>query len=40
LQRLCDANDWVLAEKDSFVAQDVNVHRIFALTGKAGSAAQ
>jgi hypothetical protein len=34
LERVCDANDWFIVEMDSFVAQEVNVHRIFALTHK------
>ena len=34
IRRLCDQNDWVLVEKESFVAQEVNVHRIFALIGR------
>jgi SAM-dependent methyltransferase len=32
LRQLCDENEWVAAERETFVAQDVNVHRIFALT--------
>ena len=32
LRRLCDEHGWALAEKASFLAQDVNLHRIFALT--------
>jgi SAM-dependent methyltransferase len=36
LQQLCDQNGWAAAEKESFVAQDVNVHRIFALVRKMG----
>jgi len=31
IQRLCDQNRWAAVEQESFVAQDVNVHRIFAL---------
>jgi cyclopropane fatty-acyl-phospholipid synthase-like methyltransferase len=31
LQQLCAHNGWAAAEKESFVAQDVNLHRIFAL---------
>jgi SAM-dependent methyltransferase len=38
LQGLCDKNGWVATEKETFVAQDVNVHRIFALVRKSGSA--
>jgi SAM-dependent methyltransferase len=34
IQSLCDQNDWVMAEKESFVAQEVNLHRIFALVHK------
>jgi SAM-dependent methyltransferase len=34
LQRLCDENEWTATERESFVAQEVNVHRIFALTRK------
>ncbi len=34
IQHLCDQNDWVLAEKESFVAQEVNLHRIFAVVHK------
>jgi SAM-dependent methyltransferase len=33
LRGLCDEHGWVATEKDTFVAQDVNVHRIFALSG-------
>lgn len=32
LQWLCAQNGWTLAEKQQFVAQEVNIHRIFALT--------
>jgi cyclopropane fatty-acyl-phospholipid synthase-like methyltransferase len=34
LERVCHANDWAIVEMESFVAQEVNVHRIFALTHK------
>jgi SAM-dependent methyltransferase len=34
LQRLADKLGLALAERESFLAQDVNVHRIFALTQK------
>jgi hypothetical protein len=37
LRDLCDGNGWVVTEKDTFVAQDVNLHRIFALIRKSGS---
>jgi hypothetical protein len=32
LRGLCDEQGWVATEKDTFVAQDVNVHRIFGLS--------
>lgn len=35
LEALCHANGWKLEESESFLAQDVNVHRIFALTTEA-----
>jgi hypothetical protein len=34
LKGLSDEHGWALAEKESFLAQDVNLHRIFALTQK------
>jgi SAM-dependent methyltransferase len=38
IQRLCDQNDWAVVEKESFVAQEVNLHRIFVLVHKTGLA--
>ena len=38
LRGLCDRDGWVLAERESFLAQDVNVHRIFTLSRKATDA--
>lgn len=35
LRQVCEENGWVAAERETFVAQDVNVHRIFALTSHA-----
>jgi SAM-dependent methyltransferase len=35
LQQVCEQNDCTAAEKESFIAQDVNIHRIFALTHSA-----
>ncbi len=32
LRRLSDDGGWLLAEKESFLAQQVNLHRLFALT--------
>jgi SAM-dependent methyltransferase len=32
LEQLCTGNGWVAAEKEAFLAQEVNLHRIFALT--------
>ena len=36
LRWLCDQNGWAISERESFVAQDVNVHRIFALIRNPG----
>ena len=37
LKQLCAGNGWVAAEKETFLAQEVNLHRIFALAQNAAS---
>jgi cyclopropane fatty-acyl-phospholipid synthase-like methyltransferase len=37
LQQLCERRDWAMSERESFLAQDVNEHRIFALFHNPGS---
>jgi len=39
LRGLCDESGWVTIERESFLAQEVNLHRIFALTSKEASGA-